>query len=57
MVFLWFSTQHLIWLCRLFFLSLRALGASIDGSGFDEGWIERGCMVQPQRDRFLKEII
>ena len=41
-VFLWFSTQHLIWLCRLFFLSLRALGASIDGSGFDEGWIETG---------------
>ena len=22
--------------------SLRALGASIDGSGFDEGWIEAG---------------
>ena len=35
--------------------SLRALGASIDDSGFDKGWIVAGLCEQ--RDSFLKEII
>ena len=37
--------------------SLRALGASIDGSSFDEGWIEAGLYGATTSDRFLGEII
>ena len=37
--------------------SLRALGASIDGSSFDEGWIEAGLYGSTTSDRFLGEII
>ena len=37
--------------------SLRALGASVDGSGFDEGWIEAGLSGSTTTDRFVSEII
>ena len=37
--------------------SLCALGASIDGSSFDEGWIEAGLYGSTTSDRFLGEII
>ena len=34
--------------------SLRALGASIDGSGFDEGWIEAGLCASTTTRQLLE---